>query len=300
MQVSVILSTFNQPAWLERVLWGYAKQTYTQFEVIIADDGSGPETLRVVKNAQQSSRLKISHVWHPNLGFRKCTVLNLAISEASGDYIIFSDGDCIPRADFVETHVRQASQGVFLSGGTLRLSSLTSQRVNQAVIDDGSLFRPTWQLRNGGNSVRTLSRLLLSKTAASICDRLTSTRPTFNGHNTSCWRENLIDANGFDERMEYGGLDRELGERLENNGICGRQIRHQAICVHLYHQRPYVHHEGLKRNQQIRAQTHDEKSVRTPFGITKDVMEADQVVAMRTHASATPAHTHHVNQRQAA
>ena len=40
MKASVIFSTYNSTAWLEKVLWGFSKQTTKDFEILIADDGS--------------------------------------------------------------------------------------------------------------------------------------------------------------------------------------------------------------------------------------------------------------------
>ena len=44
MKLSVLVTTYNALAWLEKVIWGYAAQTHRDFELIIADDGSSPET----------------------------------------------------------------------------------------------------------------------------------------------------------------------------------------------------------------------------------------------------------------
>lgn len=70
-----------------------------------------------------------------------------------------------------------------------------------------------------------------SKLLASILNAVTTTKPTWNGHNASGWMEDVMRVNGYDERMEYGGQDREFGERLVNCGITGLQIRYSAICL---------------------------------------------------------------------
>ena len=76
--------------------------------------------------------------------------------------------------------------------------------------------------------------------------------------------------NGFDERMQYGGQDRELGERLFNLGIKSKQIRYSAVCIHLDHKRGYKTPETMAKNQAIRKHTRDSKTPWTPFGIIKD------------------------------
>ena len=119
--VSVIFSTFQQPEWLRKALCGFASQTHRDFEIVVADDGSGEETAQVIRSAGKGMGLPIEHVWQADRGFRKCRVLNKAIARARGDYLIFTDGDCIPHPEFVARHLALAEPGRFLSGGLLRL-----------------------------------------------------------------------------------------------------------------------------------------------------------------------------------
>ena len=76
--------------------------------------------------------------------------------------------------------------------------------------------------------------------------------------------------NGFDERMQYGGQDRELGERLFNLGIKSKQIRYNAVVIHLDHPRGYKNEASIKKNKAIRKYTRDQKVVRTPYGINQE------------------------------
>src|SRR5688572_22344716 len=106
--VGVLFTTYNRPHDLERVLAGYARQSHPQFEIIVADDGSGRETRECLERAREDWGLVIRHVWHEDLGFRKCKILNRAVIEAHAEYLIFTDGDCIPHRDFVAGHVALA------------------------------------------------------------------------------------------------------------------------------------------------------------------------------------------------
>ena len=121
MNASVILSTYNSVEWLEKVLWGYSAQTYTDFEIVIADDGSGEETRRRIEELKALIAIPIVHVWHEDDGFQKTKILNKAILAARSDYLIFTDGDCVPRKDFVATHMQYREPGYFLSGGYFKL-----------------------------------------------------------------------------------------------------------------------------------------------------------------------------------
>ena len=103
-----------------------------------------------------------------------------------------------------------------------------------------------------------------------ILNFITPTNASWNGHNASGWKADILAVNGFDERMQYGGQDRELGERLFNYGIKSKQIRYSAICVHLDHPRGYKTPESINKNLAIRATTKNKKSKWTAFGIQKN------------------------------
>lgn len=267
--ISVIITTYNHPAWLEKVLWGFAAQSFRDFELLIADDGSGTETADLIESFRAETRLRVHHIWHEDDGFRKCEILNKAILTANGEYLVFTDGDCIPRSDFLELHHSLAEPGRFLSGGYLKLPLETSKRITIADVVEGRASDYQWLRTQGAPASRRLSRLALSPGAALLLDRLTPTRPTWNGHNASAWRHDIIAANGFEETMGYGGLDRELGERLENAGIRGKQIRHRAIVVHLDHGRGYRDPEVLRRNHAIRRETRRSGRTRATTGLDR-------------------------------
>src|SRR5688572_24730204 len=82
----VVFTTYNRPRDLERVLAGYARQTWREFEIVIADDGSGAETRECIARARDAWGLDIRHVWHEDIGFRKCRILNRAIVETAAEY----------------------------------------------------------------------------------------------------------------------------------------------------------------------------------------------------------------------
>ncbi|MCC5829425.1 MAG: glycosyltransferase family 2 protein [Phycisphaeraceae bacterium] len=268
-RIGVILSTYNAPAWLEKVLFGYECQTDRDFVLYIADDGSANPTRQVIEQFVKRGRLAIEHVWHEDRGFRKCTILNRAIEAAEADYLIFSDGDCIPRSDFVFRHRRLAAPGVYLSGGYVKLSDSVSAVISEADIVNGRAFDARWLIRQGQPRSLKLSKLARSPWLTGLLNALTPTRTSWNGMNSSTWRSELLRINGFDERMEYGGEDRELGERLVNLGMKGRQIRYRAICVHLEHARGYIRDDALRRNREIRNHTASSGRTWTEYGIVK-------------------------------
>ena len=268
MRLSVIVSTYQAPERLEKVLWGYLAQSRPDFELVVADDGSTEETARLLSRYGDEG-LPIRHVWQRDDGFRKCRILNKAIVAASGEYLVFSDGDLIPRGDFLAAHATHARRGRFLSGGCVRLPPEVSRAVTRDDIETGRAFSVRWIRARGGRASRGWTKLAVPDFAAAAADLLTTTRPTWNGGNASGWRDDIVAANGFDERMGYGGQDREFGRRLENAGVRGYGIRYRAHCVHLDHDRGYADLRTIRRNKAIRRHTRSRLVTRTPFGIEK-------------------------------
>ncbi|MDR1764394.1 MAG: glycosyltransferase family 2 protein [Dysgonamonadaceae bacterium] len=267
MKIGVIISTYNNPRWLEKTLWGYACQSVKEFELIIADDGSGEETKNLIANFQKNVFPAIKHIWHKDEGFRKCTILNKAIVCAESEYLIFTDQDCIPRKDFIETHQKFAESGYFLSGGYFRLNMEISLAITKDDIFNQNAFQIKWLKKKGLKNSFKNTKLLDSPKFSSIMNFITPTKATWNGMNSSGWKTDFLKINGFNETMLYGGEDREFGERLFNLGIRSKQIRYSAICLHLDHPRPYKNAGAIRKNLAIRRETRRNKVVRTDNGI---------------------------------
>ncbi len=149
MRISVIISTYNQPAWLEKSIWGFAAQTHRDFELVIADDGSTEETRKLIDRLQGETSLSIRHVWHEDRGFRKCTILNRATIAAEAEYLVFTDGDCIPRRDYLAQHARFAEPGYYLSGGIVRLPMALSRLISNDDIVAGRAHDLAWLRAQG-------------------------------------------------------------------------------------------------------------------------------------------------------
>lgn len=268
MRVSVILSTYNQPEWLRKTLWGYARQTHPDFEVVVADDGSGEETRAAMAEAgRKYPDLPLRHVWHEDRGYRKCVILNRGILAAEGEYLIFSDADCIPRRDFVATHARLAEPGTFLSGGAVRLPRDVSEAITEEDVAAGRAFDAAWLAGRGFRPGRHRLRLLEGTAVPTLLDALSPTGATWNGNNASTWRSVVLRANGFEHALGYGGQDREFGERIANLGVTGKLVRHRAVAVHLDHGRPYRTPESIRGNRAMRESARRTGRVRALHGI---------------------------------
>jgi len=251
-KIGVIVTTYNQPEWLRKVLLGFERQSEKQFTLVIADDGSSLVTEEVIEEFINNGKLDIQHIWHDDKGFRKCQILNKAIVQTDCDYLIFTDGDCIPEPDFVRKHKSLARPNQFLSGGYVKLTMQVSKSIQERDIFDTSIFNLNWLKQRGQPSSSKLWKLIKNKSLTSMLNLITPTKSTWNGMNSSGWKKDIIACNGFNEDMQYGGLDRELGERLKNYGIKGKQVRYSISCLHLDHPRSYDTPETWKKNYQIR------------------------------------------------
>lgn len=267
MKLSVIISTYNSPEWLEKVLWGYAAQSHTDFEIIIADDGSTEDTRQLIDRMRLETGLTVRHIWQEDRGFRKCRILNLATLESATDYLVFTDGDCIPRRDFLEVHATEAEPGRFLSGGYHKLPMSASKAIGKDDIISGRCFELGWLKAHGLKPSHKNSKLTASHWQARLFNTLTPTRCRFKGSNGSAWKKDILSVNGFDETMAYGGEDREFGVRLANLGVRPKHVRYNAIVIHLDHGRGYVDPEIVRANKQHRIRTDKEGIIRTEHGI---------------------------------
>jgi glycosyltransferase involved in cell wall biosynthesis len=149
MKASIVIAFYNKISYLELVLAGFERQTEEKFEIIIADDGSGPDVHKEIDRIIRNSSLNIRHVWHEDKGWRKNIMLNMAIRMAVSDYLIFIDGDCIPHRKFVSEHLRNREKGKILSGRRLNLSEKISGQLTVEMVRKGFLEKNifTWLIK---------------------------------------------------------------------------------------------------------------------------------------------------------
>lgn len=285
MKLSVIMTTYNSPRWLEKVLWGYSVQTHKDFEIIIGDDGSTAETRELIDRMRAETGLSIKHLWQEDIGFRKCRILNKSILQASSEYVVFTDGDCIPRKDFLAVHAAEAEPGKYLSGGYHKLPMSTSEVISKDDILSGRCFELRWLKQHGLGSSYKNSKLTASPLRAKIYNKLTPTACNFKGSNGSAWLKDIIAVNGFDERMPWGGLDREFGVRLVNSGVKPKHVRYNAIVIHLDHKRGYKNPELVAANKALRVNSEKMKITRTEFGIAQLGTDASDIFFAETRES---------------
>lgn len=268
-KIGVVITTYNSPVWLKNVLFGYEAQSRADFTTIIADDGSGEPTRAVIDFFRARGKLNIQHIWHEDHGFQKCQILNKAIAQTDCDYLIFTDGDCIPAENFIARHAELAEPECFLSGGYVKLATPVSHAITEADIARHNIFDVDWLKSKGQPASHKLWKLINNTFIKKILNAITPTKATWNGMNSSTWTSAIKACNGFNEDMQYGGLDREFGERLYNFGLKGKQVRYSIACLHLDHPRSYDTPETWKKNYAIRSEVKKSGRHRAENGIVK-------------------------------
>jgi len=248
-QVSLVIAVYNNAKALQFILAALSRQSFTQFEVIIADDGSGKAIADVVNEAKRTYPFRIKHLWHADNGWRKNMMLNYAIHESSTDYIVFIDGDCIPSEHFLLDHFEQREQGKVLLGRRVEHGRQWAESLSIKKIISGEFERYRFtDLINAikGNSVRLEHGVRITN---SFLRRFTEKTSGILGCNFSTFKEHLVAVNGFDESYDGPGFgeDTDIFYRLNLIGVTGKSLRNLGIQYHVWHPFTTVPDRNRKR-----------------------------------------------------
>lgn len=232
--LSVIVTTYQWPEALGAVLEGLGAQEDRDFEVIVADDGSGSPTRELVEEASQRGPLagRVKHAWQEDDGFRAARCRNLAASMAEGSVLVLLDGDCIPRPDFVAAH-RRCRPGLALRGSRCLLGEAATR---DALRDSIALARfdhlqwASWWRRGRVNRLPWFAG-----TPVPFLGRRLSWK-SFRTCNASVHRSDFEAIDGFDHAFQgWGYEDSDLAIRLQSAGVVIRGATPAAAVIHLWH-----------------------------------------------------------------
>lgn len=236
LPLSIIVSTYNWPAALRLCLRSLMAQPDRDFEIIVADDGSGPETAELIAQTRQASPVDIRHVWQEDAGFRKSMILNTAIADARGDYLIFVDGDCIVQPDFIRQHRKLARAGCLVTGSRIMLARELSGTLLREQDFDFARFRRRALFERLRNRVSKLLPLFLRAPDSPLRDYRRFAWRRIKGCNLACWREDARRAGGFDVGLTgWGHEDADFVLRLHDLGIVRRSGAWSTEVLHLWH-----------------------------------------------------------------
>lgn len=246
--ISVIVATYNRPDALDAVLRSLARQSDGDFEVLVADDGSRPDTAAVVTQWQGRISRRLVHVWHPDDGFRLAEIRNRTILAAAGAYCIFLDGDCLARRHFVAAHRALAERGWFVTGNRVLLSRELTQRVLSESLEAERWTAAQWL---AARSSRRINRLapLLSLPLGPLRKIQAHAWRGARGANIAVWRSDLVAVDGFDSGFAgWGREDSDLFVRLIRAGVRRKDGRYATGVLHLWH--PEADRARLSENEQ--------------------------------------------------
>ncbi len=269
--ISLIIAFYNDIFWLEMIFEQLRKQTFTNFEVVIADDGSKEEVVQRISQIKNDYTFPIQHIWHEDIGWRKDIILNKAVVASNADYLVFIDGDCIPHKKFLQDHWDFKQEGIIAAGRRVTLpkkisDSLTIEKIRNGILENITL-RIIWagiikEERHTENIIRIrkmwLRKLFLKQRTHGLL-----------GCNFGIFKTDLLKVNGFDERYlaPATGEDTDLEARLNRIGI--HALVHKHVMTQFHKNHPLLMNRWEKDNEKILQYNKDNNISFTPWGIDK-------------------------------
>ena len=254
--ISLIITTYNNPPFLEIVLKSVLRQSVYPKEVVIADDGSGPGTRKLIERYQQEFPIPLIHSWIPDQGFRVSMSRNKAIAKATRDYIVMVDGDMVLTPHFIKDHQKLMQEGFFVVGSRAPLSENATQCRLRTLNPVFHFWSTGLMKRQVLVRIPFLSTWLKGKSGISRAKSC----------NIAFWKEDCVKINGFDESFEgWGYEDSDFFQRLLNIGINRKNAKGVAGAVHLYH--PEENRVNTGKNWQMLQETITFKRTRAKKGI---------------------------------
>lgn len=240
MKISIIVSTYNRLEALEAVLVGLSRQQVPagmSWEVLVADDGSRTETAELVRRYAPQLSCPLIHVWHEDKGFRLAAIRNLSATAASGDWLVFLDGDCIPFPDFVARQMALAESGCFVAGNRILLSqAYTAELATAPAVL--ALLQRSWGWWMSAAAKGYCNRWFpLFRAGFSALRKLRARQwKVLKGCNIGVWKTDFERINGFDESFSgWGREDSDFAIRLIRAGAQLKDGRFAVPVLHLWH-----------------------------------------------------------------
>lgn len=246
MKISVIMPTYNKVDRLSLSLKSMSEQTIAKddFEVVLVDDGSIVNIQEVYQ--RYTSDINIKYIRLEHLG--RAIARNVAIDNANGELIVFTDDDAICEPDFLQfhwKHYKNYGTSVLLGKrkkvywGERTIQNLVAQRSTNCIqfIHDSKIREDTYE---------AVTRRIFCGQEKCLCDIVWICSITAN---MSLTKESLLDVGKFEIIYQGWGLeDIDLGYRLKQKGI-DFYYNPNVLNYHMEHSRDRKQMlEDIKRN----------------------------------------------------
>ena len=271
--ISVVLTTYNRSDALAVVLRALQRQTDTDFEVVIADDGSQPAHRTRIREVAQGCSFALAHVWHPDVGFTVARARNLGVAQSRGSYLILLDGDCVPDLDFIAQHRRLMQNGFLVNGSRCLLSKRLTQHVLDGAADIVGMTWLYWLREWRKGYASKIAPLLRAP------DWGVRIEAGFRWHgirscNMGLWRADFERVNGFDSSFQgWGHEDADLVLRMFHAGVRRKNGFFATEVFHLWHDE--ASRNRASANEGTVRQRMQSDIVRAPLGLQECRAEED-------------------------
>jgi len=232
---SLLVVCFNDLVVLERMLRCHVMCSGPELlEILVCDDGSSENVKGLLERLGKSSRIPLRHVFQEDRGWDAPGIRNKGAMQAQGDYLIFTDYDCIPHPRFAEDHLKAAEKGAFVFGDRAHVGKAWRQSFSS------SRWSRFWHSVRG--RIKKRSRVFRSPLEKPLRFRRgdISQFEEIGSLALTCtfgvWREDFLHVNGFDESFKFWWPeDIELSARLLNAGLMLKKFKRQCLVFHLDH-----------------------------------------------------------------
>ena len=234
IKISLLITTYNDPIRLEKTLTHYLTHRPQPHEILICDDGSKADTKNLVDSFIRKSKTPMIHVYQEDHGWDVSGIRNLGAIQSSGDYLIITDGDCVPHPRFISDHLEAAETGYFVFGSRAHVLKehiggfSTRPDVRFQYIFGKKMANRRVAIRNPFEKplIRDRSAFSTIEPLASLCI----------GCNFAMWKRDLLAVNGFEENFRaWAPEDAECAARMMNVGLKLKKYRQKCMLYHLDH-----------------------------------------------------------------
>lgn len=263
LTTSLIITTYNRPDALARVLQSALQQTHLPDEILVADDGSTPDTAQTITHIAQHTSVPIRHIWQTDDGFRAAQIRNRALAAATGEYIVLIDGDMLLHPQFIADHIRVAQHNIIVQGSRVLLSPELTRDILANELPNPCVFS-CFQ----AGVMKKLATIRCVPLSDWLATRHNQHHKAIKSCNMGFFREDALRVNGFNNQfVGWGREDSEFVARLYHAGVQRANLKFAGIAYHLWHNE--AERAALPQNDALLQQTLSQRLTRCEHGVNE-------------------------------